>query len=688
MAGAVATPTQTYIRRLLATNKVRPAYGQGLRGAFLWALGLGIGILVNDIAFWFQVGFVGWLVSYTDDYLAVGRRVAGGAVVTVVGAVVTFLATLAGNNIWWSVAAAAGIGFGVGLFGVVGPAGVKKSLVLMFLTLFSIGFPGDVADALGLFYATLIGGAAAILLMLITLPWDRNRNQTLILVREFEAIADFADTMARDSDADAIGAAHTEVMKSADDASVDARWAVLWRGSRRFNALYQQGMEVMKALSAFIDVRSLTDRPSIPGASRMYDEVAAVLRDKAVQLREAGRILTAEEAESPDVAAALGAIAEVQDWIRANPAPVAQGDAALRSLSDAVRALGAGASDTGTVARPSRPGVEPWHLVVINLSNDTWLRRHLLRYVVLIAVATWLYKFFDIPDGFFMLLGVNIMLQPDLGTGFSRLQIFSLGTILGSIIGAFVGVTFGGVPVVILLVSAAAFYWLTAYFNVTYWSFAIGISIAIVSALGLLIPGGWDLGLWRIADTLLAAVIVFLGLILLWPTRGRRLVPKEYAALLRRTAKELQAVIDGESWDEFRARRERILVANTDLAFNIERTAREPGAPIELKREHQRMLVDVRSIQGGIANLAIDHLQSGRMLDENSRNLAARVVQQLELVATAYETGQRPEQLDRIVPPGTDTAAEYDDDQVAIVELGVATQYLLRWVRPGAPSPA
>ncbi len=536
---------KSYFASLIQVSNVRPFWARATRAALVWFVFVAIGIAMGEVLFGFQAGFVGWIVCFTDDAAISGRRFAGAIVVTLVGALVTVIGSIAGNTVVGSVVATAGIGFCAVLFAIAGPNGQKKGLVTMFLTIFAIGFPMSVGDAAGLGIASIVGGGGAMLLMLAWLPFERGRSKSDVAARLFDSAANLVGLYAQEQP---------------DTAILEARTSIA---------------------SAFTDVRAITCRPHTEEIREMYRAVGQVCSAEADRIRSG-------ESAPVDLTRAVRAFGAVSAQIRDDSA-IATGDGALLDLRHSVVALDIDNRQTATPDTPEtriarvRFGRGPLSLVYINLRYDTILRRRLLRYLTLIVAATLLYKLSDIPAGFFIPMGINIMLQPDLGTGFTRLQIFSVGTVIGSVLGAAIGVTLVSMPIAVAAITAGVLFCVTAFILKTYWSFAIGISMFIIAGLGLLIQGGWGLAGWRIANTLIAAAFVGAGLIALWPTRGRTLVPRECALVLNQLARRLTDVVGRASPADVEAQRRRVVAHEGQLGLRVEQYSKEPGHSSEAR---------------------------------------------------------------------------------------------------------
>lgn len=679
---------KSYLRGMVATSGARPKYAHATRGAAVWLVFILIGIAVNEVELGFQAGFVGWIASYTDDAQAAGRRFAGIAFVTIVGAIATFLATLAGNYVVWSVIGSAGIGAICVLFGVTGPAGVKKGLVTMFLALFAIGFPASVSHAGALGIATLVGGAATALVLGALLLCEKifagtrsaGRRRRDVAARFGADAAAFIRGYAQGAAEQDLAQRRTALLVEIRDVYSDARYNASVPGRKDEITTVDDLTGILRAVVTFADVRALAAHTESSEIRDMYDAVAQLCTDSTTATDEP----QAPDPSDSDPKKALAAVDAVFDQIRNEDDAASNGMGALRDLRRNIHALtdttgsDSGITESQTLPTFERFGPSPFGLVWTNLRDDTLLRRHMFRYVTLIAAATLLYKLVDIPDGYFIPLGINIMLQPDLATGFSRVQVFSVGTVIGSVIGALIGVYLADLPFAIGVLSAAAIFCVSAYYQVTYWAFAIGISTFIVSVLGLLIPGGWDLGLWRILDTLIAAAFVAIGLLVLWPSKGKIVVPREISRALLRERRYLAAALATDIGLDDRSALEKqrrgISAFLAELGMRVEQYSKEPGNSKDILNSFREAVIDLRHMQASTTELA-QTLRAGDMTPGPDTQQTARAVgDTMSIVADAFGHNRTVAQLPLLTSSGAPD--ELPPLEAQLVSLGVSAQTL------------
>ncbi|NQU37914.1 MAG: FUSC family protein, partial [Actinobacteria bacterium] len=624
---------KTSVGEFFEVTRLKPAFGQGFRGALVWVVFLLIGFSTDQLALGIQAGFVGWIVSFCDDAFGLGRRFAGAAVLTIIAGLATFLAMISSGTILGAVLVTAFLGACASLAAVAGPAGAKKGLVVMFLALFAVGTPGDLTASTQMAVASFAGGLATMAVMLLMVPFGRSRNPLLAVANLYRQCGDLARDLQHGSSDIDISKARMASIQSRRETYLDARYVRRSPTRKRLVVYLEKWSTIVKALVSFQDVRRSQSEPLTEATRAMYGAVADLCDRVANALETPGL-------SDVGITKATDAIDTVIDEIGAQPAADRVGLAVLRHLRRALVSL-LDVEDEQVSSNAFAPvlGPSPWETLIVNVRYDTPLRRHLFRYVTLMVLATALYKYFEIPDGFFITIGINIMLQPDLGGSVSRLRAYALGTLAGSAIGAVLGVTLDSVPIGLAVATFITLFVMISYTRVTWWAFAVGASVFIVAALGLLVEGGFYLGLWRFVDTLIAAAMSGVGLFLLWPTRARTVIPAKIATTLRATSQYLQ-VATTEDQDAVGRQRSEVVRSASELSQRVNEYAREPGRSPEKVAELQETLVDVLRLYGLITDVAKADAQSRESGEVGATDDFARtrevVIGNLNVMADAF----------------------------------------------------
>ena len=170
----------------------------------------------------------------------------------------------------------------------------------------------------------------------------------------------------------------------------------------------------------------------------------------------------------------------------------------------------------------------------LNLSPsvDRSLIRYILRLGTLVALSVLLYKWFEIPHGYWLGLTLVVVMQPDYGSTRQRAAERVLGTLLGSVLAS--GLLFLKLPHMVLLAAAALTAFLFALFLKRRYDVAVvflTIMVVLLTEIGG--PVTWQLTLERLACTLAGGGLALLAAHLFWPAWERdRFQPLMSEALL------------------------------------------------------------------------------------------------------------------------------------------------------------
>jgi len=157
-----------------------------------------------------------------------------------------------------------------------------------------------------------------------------------------------------------------------------------------------------------------------------------------------------------------------------------------------------------------------------------------LRVAIGLALAVWVARTLDISHAFWVVLGtIQVLRSNALGTG--RTIILAVaGNAIGVVIGGLFAVVAGNHPAVMwaafpIAVFGAAYAATTIGFMLSQAAFTINLIIVF----NLISPAGWQVGLVRIEDLIVGAVISLLVGLLLWPGGARRELARAVASVYR-----------------------------------------------------------------------------------------------------------------------------------------------------------
>jgi len=479
------------------------------------------------------VGLGAFLLAIGDciddgDRLQALRLVFGG----LLGSLALATGVLAGGNLTLAILGMLFWGVLTGLLGVYGNAFATMSLPIAWAYV-ELGLPDPthtLSDALSRGALFAVGGGLNVLLtfgLRIGGPYAPLRARTAAV---YQALASYLaasptgsaispETQVRAALAEARRVA-LEVRRHAQGASTDLqRQLVLIEiGDRLFSLLgafkeeeRQPPLQVMKAIAAL-------------GTSLRSREPPATL---AVIRSELG-----PERHAPS---------EVLSTRKLDPAVLDQ-----RLRQETSNALLVALGDEVPRGELAEPMLATWFAAIAVpllavLDRNSIVARHALRFALVAAMAVVVFWVFPKPFGYWVPLTVTVVLKPYAGMTLSRTVQRVAGTMLGILAGV---VLMPLLPTETsrFLFFAIAFFWMMAVLPFNYSLAILFLSAGLVPFEHVLNPGlGENIGLLRLAATLVGAFLAFFGGHLLWPSFERRVLP----ALLRASISSMQAYAHG-----------------------------------------------------------------------------------------------------------------------------------------------
>jgi uncharacterized membrane protein YccC len=215
-----------------------------------------------------------------------------------------------------------------------------------------------------------------------------------------------------------------------------------------------------------------------------------------------------------------------------------------------------------------------------------------LRLMACVGVASVLCETLPLQRPYWVVLTAVIVLKPDFGSVFARAVQRGLGTVVGAVLGAVIIIVVPYGPW--LLLPACLLAVLLPYGRSRNFALqAVFLTPLVVLFIDLLAPGGWQLAVDRLVDTLLGCAVVLLVGYAPWPSSWHAHLPGRFAAAARDVCRYLEAALittpvdrpgaapaaSPASTREERARlRRQAFRALSDLRAEFERTMSEPSA--------------------------------------------------------------------------------------------------------------
>ncbi len=644
---------------------------------------LAVSLLHEPALLWMALG--GLYVNMADTGGAYRTRATAMASATVLGA----LALAAGIGLatwpWLCVPGMAAVGLGCGLLSLYGNAGALIGLVTAWCFLIGINVADpDPSKALGWSLLYLAGGAWATLLAVAVWPLRPYRPVRLAVAEAQRAIARYHGLACP-----AVGLAPAAEERLYGEklrirrALAGARTTLADTRSGRLGASPADGaftLLIETADALFVTSAALGDLlaalPAEPPALRRRLEAingrcgAALLQlEQALLGRGARPELQPLRDESEGIARAIeGLEPSLRSRYRQVQASQARWITSLEQAGEALP-MTAQARTRPASGRPVDPEAnalaQAWASLRANLTLESSVFRHGLRFGTASAMAVAVYTLFALPIGYWITLTVSVILRPSAGESLARTGQRLLGTVLGGIV-AIVLATWFPHPLMLVLLLVPLTVVMMAVLPVHYGLFVFFLTPWIVLYKDIDQPGDWNLALWRIANTLIGAALALAALHLVLPRSEREQLPDRLAACLRSQASFVAQVRDrlrqaASTHPAPLATPAEVRLTLGNAQVSIQRFLREKTShramalPLMAFLLHSQRLVDAAVVLG-----RCDHRPGAMAPTAESDALPDQVVGALEALASALERHGCPAPLPELhrPEPAPDSAPE------------------------------
>jgi len=463
---------------------------------------------------------------------------------TVVGAGLVALGTLVSTSKWLPAVVMFVVGFAISFSRIFGGyvSAANLGMLLAFVIAATIPAPADVIPARvgGWAMAGLVSTAAAVAL------WPRfERVMTNKLAsKALLAVADVVEGMRLGAD----NAGFPRLEEAARTAVQEAMRAYSFMGKRpiaparrdrAFVQLLIESERIVDIIQRPFNQNPTAVRPALPEGDDLVASVVAALRASADVLKGGAQPhLHAIELARVQHRAALDRWAAEQLRSGRPAEEVLDGldvDDTLRVVSYITFTLGrhaviaAGAKlDAGDAA------IDVLQAIRTHLEPPSTVLQGSLRVAFGLAAAVFIAGAFGLSHAFWVVLGtIQVLRSNALGTG-RTIVLAVAGNAIGVLIGGAFAVIAGNKPAVMWIafpisVFLAAYAATTIGFMLSQAAFTINLIIVF----NLISPAGWQVGLVRIEDLLVGALISLLVGLLLWPHGARRELARALGSVYR-----------------------------------------------------------------------------------------------------------------------------------------------------------
>jgi uncharacterized membrane protein YccC len=526
---------------------------------------------------------------------------------TIVGAVMVALGTLASSSAWTAAAVMLLVGFAVSFSRVFGGyvAAANTGLLLSFVIAVTIPAPVDAIPARvgGWAIAGLVSSAAAVVL------WPQLERITMHrrTATALEAIADLVAAIASGSpDSEHLKERANQAAQVARQGytAMAMRPTATARRDRGFAQLLSELDRILDMIDRSFNADRAAVRPALAETDGLVATVVAALRASAGVLKGGGRPdVHAIDRARVEHRAALDRWASEQLRSGRPVEQVLDGldfDDTLRVVSYLAFLLGGNA----IIAAGGRPQVgdtatHALGLIRAHLESPSTVLQGSLRVAIGLALAVGVARAFDLSHAFWVVLGtIQVLRSNALGTGRTIIQAVA-GNVIGVVIGGLFAVAAGNHPSIMwaafpIAVFGAAYAATTIGFMLSQAAFTINLIVVF----NLISPAGWQVGLVRIEDLLVGALISLVVGLLLWPRGARgefaRALANVYKSLVPFLGDQFDRILGFEPASAASATRQVVIRSRdrADAAFDAFMTERAGGS---LDQETAAFLLSVAS---------------------------------------------------------------------------------------------
>ena len=184
-----------------------------------------------------------------------------------------------------------------------------------------------------------------------------------------------------------------------------------------------------------------------------------------------------------------------------------------------------------------------WRLLADHLTLRSDIFRYSLVLSTMLAIATFIYTFFQIPHGYWMALTIAIVLKPDFQTARQRALQRIGGTVAGGIIAIVAASLIQNRNIIFLLIIVLVFLALVNRSR-NYGIYALFWTPAVVFMVNFQDIGNWLVALMRIANTVAGGAIASIYIFFFLPQLGKAQLLDKIAKALSANRNYVQAILD------------------------------------------------------------------------------------------------------------------------------------------------
>lgn len=513
-----------------------------------------------------SAGFGAFQGAYRSRAATIFFAAAGMAISLAVG-------TISGHSTAAQCAVAAAWGLGSGVLVAFGPAPEFVALQSTVAVIVAGAYPAPLHDAIGRGLLVLLGGVVQLVLTVSLWPLRRFDAERQAIANLYQNLADYAAALPAHGHVPPDPNAPAGASLVHQDPHPFARTAEVLV----FRGLVDEADRIRASLAALAARFAESDGFFARHLWLILNELAAAVRE--------GR--------------APAAMADVWATLDATVAARGGGDARLPALMAQLRSAARMASlpaDAATDAAPATADAEPRRIRTLPRGRDVLLTlranltfrsavlRHAVRMAIGLAAGTALYRWLELPRGYWLPMTLLLVLKPDFRQTYTIGIARMIGTLAGAALAALLATLLGGHATMVALLLLVFIWGGYSLFRANYVLFTVCITGYIVLLLYLSQQPGPATAVSRAVATVGGGMMA-LVLYRVWPTwesgRARDMLALELEALARDAEVVLGAYADPATWNPRRLRQTRSAarLARSNAEASVERLLGEPGEP-------------------------------------------------------------------------------------------------------------
>lgn len=659
-------------------------------------------------------------VALTDvrgDYRA---RFAVLLTMTVVMAAATMAGTLTGGNIFTATLMMAALALMGGCWRhLSGDYGPNLAVVSALLFLIALAQPGDWHTSLRLAGWIGVGGAGAILLQVAAWFFRPQHHLRHAVAESWVAASDLIAAMRTEKDDGKPCATTFSEKENALRTTLDRTFAALEAATGKKSTDFMTHLDTATHIAGRLATRVAAFNTSVeplrarPDFAAIAPTLDSVLRSLASAARSGALAIITHRSEQfiafeVRVRRCLHLIQILDKHLAALPAT--DTDAAqtrhllgeVNELLPVVRTTIEETVDHGAT-HSSFPLRLPELGELSTRSLSSWLNpapqldpvlvRYSLRVAVVTMLAVAVYKWFDIPRGYWIAFTALVVLQPDYGATRQRAGQRIIGTFAGSLLGT--GLLLVKLPLTLILPLAGVMAFCFAYFVKRRYGWAVFfVTLMLVLITEAVAPVKLDFTLSRLLSNVAGGVLALVAALFFWPSWEQEQFPRIIAAAMRANRGYLETLgarlVSGEPFTGPAIQAKRVAErANALATASLQRLLGDPAAQKQNVERAAALMAYNQRVTRALTVLAVYLNQRERFEAAQIDGVVQRTGKALEQLASAIERdadySAEPESQVSAPKPslGQQASAELVRGQLAKVATEIDAM-VLAWNTPDA----